>query len=72
LRVFDLQLALARAGALAEDFQDQRGAVHDLDAEDLLQVARLRRGDSSSSKMTVSTSPSLHSLANSSALPGPM
>ena len=41
LRVFDLQLAFARAGALAENLQDQRRAIHDLAAEDFFQVARL-------------------------------
>jgi hypothetical protein len=32
LRVLDLKLAFAGAGALAEDFQDQRGAIHDFAA----------------------------------------
>ena len=41
--MFDLQLALARAGALTEDFQDQRRAVHDLAAKNFLEVAGLCR-----------------------------
>ena len=42
--MFNLQFAFARAGALPEDFQDQRGAIHDFAAEDFFQVARLRGG----------------------------
>ena len=44
LRQFDLQFAFARAGALGENIQDQRGAVEDLAAEDLFQIAALGRG----------------------------
>ena len=45
LRQFDLQFAFAGAGALRENFQDQRRPVHDLAAENFLQVAGLRRGE---------------------------
>jgi len=38
---FDLEFALARASALGEDVQDQRGAVQDLAVEGLFQVAAL-------------------------------
>ncbi len=40
---FDLELAFARAGALREDIQDERGAVEDFALEDLFQVAALGR-----------------------------
>ena len=44
LRQFDLQFAFARAGALRENIQDQRGAVEDFAAENLFQVAALGGG----------------------------
>ena len=40
--MFNLQFAFARARALAENFQNQRGAIHDFAAENLFQIARLR------------------------------
>jgi hypothetical protein len=43
MREFDLQRAFLGAGAVAEDFQDQPGAVHDLGLEFLLQIALLNR-----------------------------
>ena len=42
LRQLHLQPALTRLRALGEDVQDERRAVHDLDAQDVLQVAGLR------------------------------
>ena len=42
-RQFDLQPAFAGPGALAEDFQDQPGAVDDLALPSLFQVALLNR-----------------------------
>ena len=44
LRQFDLQLALARAGAPGENVEDERGAVQHLAVENLLQVSALGRG----------------------------
>ena len=41
LRQLHLQLALRAGGPLGEDVQDQRGAVHHLHVEDILQVAHL-------------------------------
>ena len=41
----DLKLALAGAGALGEDFEDEGGAVEDLAAKGFLEVARLRPGE---------------------------
>ena len=43
MRELDLQPAFARLRALAEDFQDQRGAVEHLGAPGLLQIALLYR-----------------------------
>ena len=43
MRQLDLQAALARARALAEDLQDQAGAVEHLAVPGLLQVALLHR-----------------------------
>jgi hypothetical protein len=42
-REFDLQLAFVRAGALREDFQDEKGPVVHRDIERSLEVALLRR-----------------------------
>ena len=44
LRELHLRLALAGGGVLGEDVEDQRGAVNDLDLDDLLQLAQLARG----------------------------
>ena len=41
---FDLGLALLGAGVLGEDVEDQRGAVDDLDLDDLLQLLQLAGG----------------------------
>ena len=41
----DLGLALARLGVLGEDVEDDGGAVHDLDAHDVLQGAALGGGE---------------------------
>src|SRR5439155_22629270 len=42
LRELDLEPRLARARAPREDVEDELGAVHDLDAERLLEIADLR------------------------------
>jgi hypothetical protein len=42
LREFNLHLALARAGALREDVEDERGAVENFALEDFFEVAALR------------------------------
>ena len=44
LRERDLGLALAGLGVLGEDVEDQRGAVHHLDLDHVLQVDQLGRG----------------------------
>ena len=41
---FDLEFALARAGALGEDVQNEGGAVQDFEVEDPLEVAALGGG----------------------------
>jgi hypothetical protein len=41
---FDLQFAFARAGALGEDIQNQRGAIEDLAVENLFKVPALGWG----------------------------
>ncbi len=43
LREFDLRLALLGLGVLGEDVEDQRGAVDDLDLDDVLERAALAR-----------------------------
>src|SRR5690606_2978116 len=43
LRELDLRLALATLRVLAEDVEDHRGAVDDLDAHDILEGAALAR-----------------------------
>ncbi len=45
LRQLDLRLALAAPGVLAEDVEDQRGPVDDLDLELVLQIAQLAGGE---------------------------
>ena len=45
LRELDLQLALGRVRVVGEDVEDHRGAVDDRDAELLLEVALLARGE---------------------------
>ena len=42
---FDLQRALARLGTLTEDFEDQAGAVENLDRQFLLEIALLNRAE---------------------------
>jgi hypothetical protein len=44
LSQFNLQLALARAGALGENVENERGAVKHLAIEDAFEIAALRRG----------------------------
>ena len=48
LRQLDLRLALLALGVLGEDVEDQRGAVDDLDLDDVLQRAALGRASSPS------------------------
>ena len=45
LRQLHLQLALARAGALGEDVENQRGAIEDFALENLFKVAALGRAE---------------------------
>src|SRR5690606_5898750 len=40
----DLRLALAALGVLGEDVEDQRGAVDDLDLDDVFELTQLARG----------------------------
>jgi xanthine phosphoribosyltransferase len=44
-RELDLRLALTRLRVLGEDVEDQRRAVDDLDLDDVLEPAPLRRGE---------------------------
>ena len=71
VRKLHLQPALAGQRALAEDLQDQAGAVEHLAVPGLLEIALLDRADSAWSTMTSPASCSATSAAISSTLPEP-
>src|SRR3546814_2354505 len=54
MRKLDLQAALGRRGAFAEDFEDQAGAVDHLRAKRRFEIALLNRADRKSTRLNSS------------------